>query len=227
MGTVHAAMYNAVVAIKGRFEAFAIATNASPGASPDAAAAAAAHGTLIGLLPSQQAALDQHYEAYLATIPDGESKSSGVDVGERVAAAMLELRRGDGFNNNVPYEQPPPGPGVWEPTAPTPPVDIKLKQVRPLAMHSPAQFRPEGPDHLASRKYARDFDEVARLGRSDSTERSLEQTGTAQFWAEHPFVQCRGGVTRSLLRHRPNPSPRRQHGDRHHSVVQATEPGAK
>jgi len=53
----------------------------------------------------------------------------------------------------------------------------------------PGQFRPEGPDPLASRKYARDFDEVALLGRSDSTERSPEQTESAQFWAERPFVQ--------------------------------------
>ncbi|MGH2734230.1 MAG: vanadium-dependent haloperoxidase [Actinomycetota bacterium] len=189
MGIVHAAMYDATVAIKGRYEAFAVRTSAPQGASADAATAAAAHTALLGLLPAQQVALDQHYTAYLATISDGEPKTSGIDVGQRVAAATLELRRGDGFNNDVPYEQPPPGPGVWEPTAPTPPADIKLKQVRPLALHSPEQFRPEGPDPIASRKYARDFDEVARLGRSDSTERSPEQTESAQFWAENTFVQ--------------------------------------
>ena len=194
MGIVHAAIYDAVVAIEGRYEAFAIRTNATPGASAPAAAAAAAHGTLVGLLPAQQHALDQHYAAYLGTIADGEPKTSGIEVGKRVASATLGLRQGDGFNNEVPYEQPPPGPGVWEPTAPTPPVDIKLKLVRPLALHSSAQFRPKGPDPLSSKKYARDYDEVARLGRSDSTERTPQQTETARFWAEHTFVQWNRSV---------------------------------
>src|SRR5438034_4401999 len=65
MGIVHAAIYDAAVAIEGGYEPYAIALTASPDAtSPAAAIATAAHHTLIGLqpalglTPAQQAILD-------------------------------------------------------------------------------------------------------------------------------------------------------------------------
>src|SRR5438477_8474523 len=77
MGIVHAAIYDAAVAIEGGYEPYAIALTASPDTTPAAAIATAAHDTLIGLQPqlglnpSQQAILDGDYAAYLAAIPDG------------------------------------------------------------------------------------------------------------------------------------------------------------
>ena len=66
------------------------------------------------------------------SIPDGPAKDGGKAVGVAAAAGMLAMRTGDDFDDNVPYVQPPPGPGVFEPIAPTPPVDLKLPLVRPF-----------------------------------------------------------------------------------------------
>jgi hypothetical protein len=101
----------------------------------------------------------------------------------------LALRANDRFDANVGYQPPPPGPGVWEPTAPTPPVDVKMAQVRPYVMRSPDRFRPSGPRGLESRAYARAFDEVYDVGRLDSVSRTSEQLDVARFWAEHTAVQ--------------------------------------
>ena len=59
---VHAAMFDAVNAIGRRYEPYKIVP-ASPrlGASPEAAAAAAAHRALIGLFPEQAVTLDAAY----------------------------------------------------------------------------------------------------------------------------------------------------------------------
>ena len=77
MGIVHAAIYDAAVAIEGGYEAYAITLIAPPNTSSAAAIATAAHHTLIGLqpplglTPAQQAILDGDYANYLAAIPDG------------------------------------------------------------------------------------------------------------------------------------------------------------
>lgn len=65
------------------------------------------------------------------------------------------------------------------------PVDLVLTQVRPLTLRSRSQFRPDDPDALTSKQYARDVAEVAPLGRKDCTTRTAVQTETAMFWSEH------------------------------------------
>jgi hypothetical protein len=125
----------------------------------------------------------------VSALPAGLSKERGVEVGTKVATQWLALRANDRFDVNVVYQPPPAGPGVWEPTAPTPPVDAKIAQVRPYVMESPDRFRPRGPRRLESRAYARAFDEVYDVGRIDSVSRTPEQLDVARFWAEHTAVQ--------------------------------------
>ena len=109
---------------------------------------------------------------------------------------MLALRANDGLDDMVPYVQPPPGPGVYEPTAPVPPVGTRLPRVLPLALESASQFRPNGPPALLSGEYARDFNEVKDLGRVDSSVRSADQTALALFWTDSDIPQW----NRNLLR---------------------------
>jgi hypothetical protein len=188
-GIVQAAVYDAVVAIEGGYEPFVASPDAPGEASTAAAVAAAAHGVLVARVPGQAASVDAQYAAYLATIPDGPGKTNGIAVGEEVAQAILAWRAGDGFDTVVPYVQPPAGPGVFEPVAPTTPIDVKLKQVRPLTFASTSQFRPDGPSPLTSAEYAEDFDEVKAYGRADSAVRTPEQTEVARFWAESAAIQ--------------------------------------
>jgi len=195
MGIVHAAIYDAVVAIEGGYRPYAITPGVPPNSSLDAAVAAAAHRVLVGRFP-EQTNLDAVYLAYLDGIPEGEAKSNGIQVGEEVGLGMLLLRANDGLDASVPYVQPPPGPGVYEPTAPMAPFGARLPRVMPLALEDPSQFRPNGPPALTSGEYTHDFNEVKDLGRLDSVVRTPGQTAVAKFWTDHDIPQW----NRNLLR---------------------------
>jgi hypothetical protein len=215
MGIVHAAIYDAAVAIEGGYAPYAIALSA-PDASPDAAIATAAHHTLIGpqgggglqpalgLTPAQEAILQSDYDAYMDAIPEGLAKVGGIAVGEQVAAAILALRTDDGREANPqlgqpPFVPPPAGPGVWErnPGTPLPPVlGLRLPGITPLALESSSQFRPDGPNELTSLEYAEDFQQVKELGRTDSTARTAGQTTEALFWTDHDARQWNDGLLR-------------------------------
>jgi hypothetical protein len=186
---VQVAVYDTVVAIGGGARPYAARPKPTRPASVAAAVAAAAHHVLVARVPGQAAGVDTRYAGYLAAIPDGPAKANGITLGAQVATAILALRAGDGLDNQVSWVQPAPGPGVFEPVAPTPPVDVALAQVRPLTFRSPSRFRPDGPTRLGGRAYARDLAEVQALGRADSTVRSPAQTEAARFWSENTFVQ--------------------------------------
>jgi hypothetical protein len=212
MGIVHAAIYDAAVAIEGGYEPYAITLIAPPDTSSAAAIATAAHHTLVGppatglqpalgLTPAQQAILDGDYSSYLAAIPDGTAKTNGITVGEQVAAAVVALRTNDGRDANPVYGQPPfvpppPGPGVWEPNPSGPVLGLRLPGILPLALESASQFRPDGPNPLTSEEYAEDFNQVKELGRVDSATRTPEQTAQALFWTDHDLRQWNDGMLR-------------------------------
>jgi hypothetical protein len=202
MGIVHAAIYDAALAIEGGYQPYAIALEAPRGTSAGAAVATSAHHTLIGLqpalglTPAQQAILDGRYASYLAAIPDGPSKVAGVAVGERVAQAVLALRAGDGRESNPQLsdlDPPPPGRGVWS-SGSGAALGLRLPGMKPLALRRASQFRPDGPLTLASRAYAIDFDEVSALGRVDSVARRDDQTAQALFWTDHDLRQWNDGM---------------------------------
>ena len=163
MGIVHATIYDVVVALEGGYRPYAITPTVPPNTSLAAAIAAAAHRVLVGRFPDQQfgqGGLDDVYDAYLNGIPDGEAKTNGILVGEEVGVGMLLLRANDGLDAVVPYVQRPPGPGVYEPTAPATPLGTRMPGVLPLALEYASQFRPNGPPALRGLEYARDFIEV-------------------------------------------------------------------
>ncbi|MFG1815776.1 vanadium-dependent haloperoxidase [Kribbella sp. NPDC049174] len=193
MGIVHIAIADTVAGL-GHGRPYVAAVRPDRHASAASAVATAAYDVLKARIPA--AGLDVTYADYLAGVLDGKAKTRGITLGRAVAAAVLAWRAGDGFDKPVTYVQRPPGPGVWEPTAATPPVDLVLTQVRPLTLRSRAQFRPDGPLALTSKQYARDVAEVAALGRKVSTTRTAVQTETAMFWSEHTAQQ----FSRALVR---------------------------
>ena len=188
-GMVHGAMYDAVAAVEGGLEPFATGVTAPPGASADAAVAQAARDVLVARVPLQAASVQASYDTYMGSIPDGPAKDGGKAVGAAAAAGMLAMRTGDHFDDVVPYVQPPVGPGVFEPIAPTKPVGTELPFVRPFTHDSPSDYRPGGPVALTSRRYARDLAEVQSIGRASSAVRTPFQTETARFHTEQTFFQ--------------------------------------
>ena len=200
---VSIAVYDSVMAVKGGYEPFAVDVDAPEGASAEAAVATAAHRIFAHYLPAQAATiLDPAYTASLVTISDGQAKTDGVATGERVAALLIAQRAGDGFRAPVTYTAPsPPIPGVWIPTAPSPPIGTYLGLMQPFSLDSPAQFRPEGPPALGSKKWALEYNEVKQIGSSTSTTRTAEQTLAARFWAEAPVQQAHRSFRKFVLDH--------------------------
>lgn len=184
-----AAVYDAVVAIRGGMPAYLPGLKHRPHASVDAAVAAAASGVLSHYFPDQQSALAGQYAASLMGVPAGEAKDSGVALGAQAAAAVLAARADDGFTRTMTYT-PAPGPGVWEATPPAflPAQAPQLATMRPFLLASAAQFRPPPPPALDSDVWARDYNEVKDIGSLTSRTRTAEQTATARFWTGHGLI---------------------------------------
>ena len=141
LGIVHAAMYDAVVAIEPGYEPFMSVGAATPNASPSAAAATAAFVVLKARVPAQEPALSAAYQAFLAALQDDTSTRAGIAVGEHTAATVLASRKDDGFDAAVAYVQRPAAPGIWEITGqPAVAVDVKLAKVSRWCWCRPASF---------------------------------------------------------------------------------------
>jgi hypothetical protein len=201
LGSVEAAMvqtaiYDAVDAICGYpFAPYAVRPDVRNPAMPEAAVAAAAHDVLIALYPTQAAALDQQYAAYLITFPGREAaKRGGISVGQQAAAGILALRANDGRNAGTVWDPPPPGPGVWQPTPPgfLPPATPWVGSVTPWTMTGPSQFRVRPPPALDTDMWVRDYDETKAYGGAVSSVRTPEQADLAAFVGGvgvHPMLQ--------------------------------------
>jgi hypothetical protein len=189
MATVAVAVHDAVVALERGSRPYVSKPEVRWPASLSAAVATAAHHVLVARVPDHATEVGREYRAYLRRLPSTRSTLNGIDVGTQVADAVIERRAGDGLGDPVPYVQPTPGPGVFEPVAPATPIGLDLARVTPFAMSSPDQFRPDGPPPLDGADYARDFAEVRDFGRADSAVRTDEQTEIARFWSDHGFLQ--------------------------------------
>ena len=191
------AMYDAVVAIEGRFEPWSELPRPHAHASPEVAAATAAYKVLSHYFPNSAAALTADYQAALAAVPNGVGKVHAIRVGEDAAAALIARRADDGINAAVPQPQDEPlAPGEWRPTPPgfVPMVGTWLGFVDPLLIPSPTHFHLDGPPPLDSAEYAADFAEVRDFGAAASVgafvlQRTPEQTATALFHTVAPQFQ--------------------------------------
>ncbi len=181
MAMVQSAVYEAVNAITKRYPPDRVTLDAAPGASVEAAVAAANRATLLKLVPSQQAAIDSAYQTALSAIADGPAKTAGLAVGDKAAAAILALRADDGAAATESY-RPHTTAGVYVPTVI--PAVPHWPQRKPWVMTSADQFRPGPPPSLTSDLWARDYNEIKALGAKNSTHRSAEQTDIARFWAD-------------------------------------------
>ncbi|WP_256206061.1 vanadium-dependent haloperoxidase [Nitrosomonas oligotropha] len=194
LAIVQTSVYEAVNAITQRYSISDVKLQAGPGASIEAAVAAANRTALIKLVPSRQTEIDSVYHAALTAIADEAAKMRGIAVGEDAAAAVLALRIDDGATANESY-RPYTQAGVYVPTVlPEAPQWMYRK---PWLMTQPSQFRPGPPPGLESELWARDFNEVKALGSKNSQQRSAEQTEIARFW-EEVMPPIYHGIVRSV-----------------------------
>src|SRR5258708_8996336 len=117
MSYVSAAVYNATVAINGKYALLGPPITATTGSSTEAAVIEAAYDTLVHYFPSQTGTLNPLYTAALNSIPDGTPKSNGQAVGLAAATSLITMRTGDGrltpINATSPFAAKTPAPGVW------------------------------------------------------------------------------------------------------------------
>jgi len=192
MGMVHAAMFDAVNSIERRYRPYLVQLPADPAASKEAAAAAAAAAVLTTIDEKTAGEMKAALTNYLAPLPEGAAKSDGIQLGEAVAAKILEARANDGSGAPDAY-RPRTAPGVYVPTAIT--ISSMWPNMKPFVLDSPSQFRPRPPVSLESKEWAADYNEIKEFGGQSSAKRTAQQTEIARFWlvgppvAYHPFVR--------------------------------------
>jgi hypothetical protein len=179
MAILHLAMFDAVNSIEPRYKPYKTRLPATPGTSMEAAGAAAAGAVLVKLVPDAAADVQSALTSYLANLPDGEAKASGIRLGQEVAANILAAREKDGASAADAY-RPRTKPGVYIPTPFT--IGWPIASMTPFVLTSPLQFRAKPPPSLKSAEWARDYNEIKEVGEKNSTKRTARQTEDARFW---------------------------------------------
>ena len=99
---VQAAVYDADVAIEGRYQPYGFSLFAPQGASPAAAVAAAAHDMLnyyVTEFPTIRRRRSMvSMQPRWRRIPDGQAKTDGISVGQAAALGVTAIRSNDGRN---------------------------------------------------------------------------------------------------------------------------------
>ena len=187
---LHIAMFDAVNAIRRQYVPYRADIAGSSTASEEAAAAQAARDVLAALYPAAAASFDTALTTRLAAIPPAAA-TEGVDIGKRVATAVIQWRTGDGSTTPDPAYTPTPLPGVWQPTASGQvAAGTRISNILPFGLLSPTQYLPVPPPALNSAEYAQNYQQVYDVGRATSVVRTADQT---QFSLQIAGVNYRPG----------------------------------
>jgi hypothetical protein len=195
---MYLAMHDALNAIVPRYRQYAF-FGRDASAHPIAAAAQAAHDVMNYIYPSRQAENDAELAFWLRQVPDGSRKENGVRLGTRSAAAIINARANDNMLVAGKYApQNPLAPGDYRFI---PPLDFVYRpafgDAIPFGIDSAANFLPDPPPALASRRYAASVNETKKFGQLHSPSRTEDQTNLAAWWLEFNEIQW-GRIMRQL-----------------------------
>jgi hypothetical protein len=183
LAMTHLAIHDILNTIDPQFERYHYQGQAA-NANPVAASAQSTMVILKKIYPARSDTIEKVCLKWITSVENGEAKTAGITLGDKVAALYLQLRDNDGHEKNGEYTpMTKPGdyqytPGfdwVWKP-------DFSV--ARPFALDSLSQFRSPEPPSMQSEEYTRDFNEVKMYGGKNSTARSEDQTHYAHWWAE-------------------------------------------
>ncbi|MER6995714.1 vanadium-dependent haloperoxidase [Streptomyces sp. NPDC000410] len=152
----------------------------------------AAYTTLKNAFPNYpRTDLDAKLKAALAMPDSGNAaqRDKGKKLGIKTGNALVANRAYDNSGDTTPYVATE-GPGYWAPAPGRPAGAPNWGKVKPFALASGDQFRPgniggfSSPEELLkSPEYAAQVNEIKRIGRKNSTERTADQTEIAHYWA--------------------------------------------
>lgn len=183
LSMMHLAMHDAANAARPRFTRYT-RVDVDRTADPAIAAVTAAHDVLAALVPTQRSVLKESLEKSLFDAGSAPGVASGIALGKRAAAAVLQKRANDGSTVKLSYQEGTrPGeyrftPGFGFAFHP------HWRALQPFALTSPGQFRSVPPPALTSVAYANDLNEVKAVGGKVSSKRTQEETNYAAFWYE-------------------------------------------
>lgn len=189
---LHVAMYEAVNSIRRTHEPVFGFLDVNGNTNARAAASAAAHKILVTQYPSRAAIFDAFHAEVLASIPNGPAKNRGINLGIAAADQTLAARANDGTDDDTPYEfgTEPGDYIIADPGLFTQPHGPNWWKSDPWIIPSVGQFQPTKPLGFANKArllrsigYARQVNEVKRLGERNSPVRTADQTEIAWFWA--------------------------------------------
>jgi hypothetical protein len=200
---IEIAVHDALNNIKPKYQRYAL-NERQQFASPDAAVASAAYWSIKGLNRQGNFPVDTWFAESLASIPDGESKQSGIALGRHAAEAIIANRANDGFAQVLNTSVTPP-----DGTAPGDYRHTNLLNVRyvpnwgtvikPFVVLSNDQFRPTGPYAVNSPAYATDYLEVKAKGARTGSTRNGSEEMLARFWSENRPSIIWNNLVRSII----------------------------
>jgi hypothetical protein len=206
MAMVHAAMFDAMNAIRPYYTPAIVSITARGDASREAAAAQAAHDVLLALFPAEEANLDADLAASLAHIPDDDEhghrpKYWGRVAGQAAAIAVLYARQNDHAFDSVPFTPLPPGPGEYQFTPGCNTTNISVPgwgNVTPFTVSDPDYFPTATRPAVTDPEWLASLEEVRAYGASDSTVRTAEQREIGLFYIE-PSLTSMNRLARQLV----------------------------
>jgi PAP2 superfamily protein len=204
---VQSAVFDAVNGIDRRYTPIHVDPAGPKGASRRAAAVQAAYVMLSKLYPTQQGILDTRRKIAMAVIAFHEKDdiAAGTTWGDKVATDIWTWRLADGFAVTTPTWPGNTAPGQWRPTPNAPgtgtsPNGAGYPQFFNMTTWSlsPPSLAP-APPALTDGRYARDFDEVKKMGSFSSTARTPDQTIFSLFWNSATVSYLWNTVALSLI----------------------------
>jgi len=202
LAMIQIAVHDALNSIDRRYDTYSVVPSAGVGASANAAVAAATRRVTLALLApvpdsadktAAITAVNNAFDSVLGPMPYDAAELAGIAAGNAAGDAILAARTGDGAATpSTPYTLAA-GPGVYQPTPnpgltpdPIVPAFGLWGNVRPFAVRSALQFRPDAPDifDLAGTSYARDYNEVKSVGDAlvRGADPDSERSDIARFW---------------------------------------------
>ncbi|GFE69662.1 vanadium-dependent haloperoxidase [Chroococcus sp. FPU101] len=188
LAIVHLAMYDAFNTIAKKYSPYLEGLPDAPmGASEDAAIATAAYITLSNLYSKQSQDLFEEYESFMATLTGTGSLTAienGRVQGQIVADAILEARKDDGSDKNIPYAPSQlPGKHRVDPLNPTQGfLGANWGEVETFGIPSGAAFVATPPPALTDTQYTTDYNDVKGKGASINSTRTVGETVIGIYW---------------------------------------------
>lgn len=184
---VQLAVFEAVNAVTGKYEAYLNpATTAPAGTSVEAAVITAAHRVLTTYFPAAATvtALNAARDTDLAAIPNGAAKGDGITVGLAAADAMIALRAADGSSPLTAFIPAPSQAGDYHlTTGCAASLFYNWQNVTPFGIDAASNFLLDPPIDLTSNLYAKDYAEVESVGSSSSTTRPADRADVVRLYA--------------------------------------------